>query len=201
MAAMRASLSTIAASPNGDLVVAADKELRLSGNLVVTGTLYVVGALTVVGPASISAANIIVYGAFTAAGQPLTITLTGNAPLGLSRALYETGGTLVCVGICTLRGTPRVPWARLVTTTGTSMRLTRAVDWEHGHMIAVSTGADLSIHTLDTAAGDTITFAPPLPATIGGSFRNFDYGLTLDTRPEVALLNRSIQVCHMKLII
>ena len=31
-------------------------------------------------------------------------------------------------------------------------------------MIAVSTGADLSIHTLDTVAGDTITFVGTIGA-------------------------------------
>ena len=196
MAAVRDSVSRIAASPSGDVVVPADKELRLTGNLVVTGTLYVVGALTVVGTASISAANIVVYGAFTAINQQLTITLTGTSSLGIfpPPTLLETGGTFLCAGLCTLHGTPRVPWTRLATTGG-SPRLAAAVDWERGNVVAVSTGADVSKHTLTAVSGDTITFTPPLSGVAGGSLRALDYGLTLDTRPEVALLNRSIQAC------
>ena len=193
MAPVRAPATAIAASSNGDLVVQADRELRLRGALVVTGTLYVVGELTVVGAASIVAANIVVYGAFTAVGQPLTVTLTGTVPMGIAQDVTETGGTLLCAGVCTLRGVPRVPWTRLVSAGGSSVRLARAVDWEVGAAIAVSRGSDVSVHALTSVSGDTVGVTPAL-AMAGGTLRALDYGLTLDTRPEVALLNRSIQV-------
>ena len=49
------------------------------------------------------------------------------------------------------------------------------------------------MHTITGGGGTAISISPGLQAT-GGSLQALDYGLSLDTRPEVALLTRSITI-------
>ena len=71
--------------------------------------------------------------------------------------------------------------------------MAQSVDWVAGDQVAVSSGADYTIHTIGGGSTQSISISPGL--TVGsGSLQSLDYGLSLDTRPEVALLTRSVTI-------
>ena len=191
---MAPSLSSLVAPTsisNGDLVVAYNQNMMLSGSMTVTGTLYIMGALTVTGTSSLTAGNIVVHGSFSCVNHALTITLNGATPPALPETLPATSGMFACLGTCTLTGAARVPWARAASGAGSSMLIaSSSVDWVVGDKLAVSTGPDFTTHTVTSVSGSTLSVAPALPAPLAGTLRNFANGLALDTRTEVALITR-----------
>ena len=191
---MAKTLATISAPIRSGVnaTVPFDSVYYLNGNLVVNGTLFVIGALRVAGPSTITAANIVVYGEFTSVGFPLRIVLTGTTPVALSIMVQETGGTLMCFGTCTLTGTPQVAWTRLTGASGSTISLAKPVAWAVGDKIAISNGQSYTIHTITSNSGSLSV--SPAPSVALGSLSALAHGLSLDTRPEVALLNRTVQI-------
>lgn len=187
---------TTDASGNMDVTVPPDRQLSLSGDLDLRGSrLWVMGSLRVTGAATLAANDVIVYGELVAEGKPFNLRLVGQRPIALSDAIFEEGGTLLCLGRCALSGARRVPWARLSGGASDAIETSSATDWAPGEVLAVSDEHGVSYHAVTGASAGTLRVTPPLRAGApGGTFRNLPYGLSLDTRPSAALLNRSVSV-------
>jgi cell migration-inducing and hyaluronan-binding protein len=164
-------------------LVAGDRDIAItSGSILVKG-----GALTV-GTAAYP---------FT---KRATITLTG-ANTGADIA--GCGEKFICVtggGTLTMAGENRESWTRLNVTAAkgaTSLTLEGAVKWRAGdRLVIASTDFDMNQAeevTVSSVSGQTVTFTPALKYTHFGEVQNFG-GKSVDSRAEVALVNRNITV-------
>ena len=165
---------------------------------------------------SLSAQSIVVHGELVCGSResPFThqfdITLTGNPDDSLSMDMDSAMnmGTKVLAamggGRISLHGEPRTSWVMLDDTTlpgATTLRLSKQTDWRTGDRIVVTSTSDdmeeAEMRTITATNGLEISLDSPLEHRHFGeqqTFTNDRQSWTLDTRAEVALLNRNIRI-------
>ena len=165
---------------------------------------------------SLSAETIMVHGEFVCGSResPFThqfdITLTGNADNLSSTDMPSTMGMGTKViaamggGRISLHGEPRSSWVMLDATTlpgASSLRLSEQTDWRAGDTIVVTSTSDdmeeAEVRTITATNGLEITLDSPLAHRHFGEqqvFSNDEQSWTVDTRAEIALLNRNIRI-------
>ena len=165
---------------------------------------------------SLTAQSITVMGEFVCGSREspfthqLDITLTGDpadeSPMNMDSAMDMGSKVLAAMGggRISLHGEPRVSWVMLDATTlpgATTLRLSEQTDWRAGDRIVVTSTSDdmeeAELRTITAMDGLEITLNAPLEHRHFGEqqmFSNDEQSWTLDTRAEVALLNRNIRI-------
>jgi cell migration-inducing and hyaluronan-binding protein len=191
-----------------NVVIPAGKKIVLEGTTANLKSLVIEGEL-VAGDKdiAITSGSILVKGGKLTIGtaaypylKRATITLTG-ANTGADSA--GCGEKFLCVtmnGTLSLYGEARESWTRIQGTLSkgaTTMTLSSPVKWRAGDRIVIaSTDFDMNQAeevTVSSAGGTTLTFAPALKYAHFGEVQTFD-GKSVDSRAEVALVNRNITV-------
>jgi cell migration-inducing and hyaluronan-binding protein len=191
-----------------NVVVPAGKKIVLEGATANLKSLVIEGEL-VAGDRdiAITSGSVLVKGGKLTVGtvaypylKRATITLTG-ANTGADVA--GCGEKFLCVtmnGTLSLYGEARESWMRIqgsVSKGATTMNLSSPVKWRAGDRIVIaSTDFDMNQAeevTVSSVNGSTLTFAPALKYAHFGEVQTWD-GKSVDSRAEVALVNRNITV-------
>ncbi len=201
--------------PNGKHIVL-DEAVELQ-SLTVNGTLECANQ-----DLSLTAESILVHGEFVCGSReaPFThqfdITLTGDPDDSVSMEMdsdmtmhssMDMGTKVLAAmggGRISLHGEPRTSWVMLDATTlpgATSLRLSEQSDWRVGDRIVVTATSDdmeeAEVRTITAVNGLDITLDSSLAYRHFGEqqvFSNDEQSWTVDTRAEVALLNRNIRI-------
>lgn len=171
---------------------------------------------------ALNAESIMVHGEFVCGSreEPFThqfdITLTGqqvdesmmDMPAGMhSHSSMNMGNKVLAAmggGRISLHGEPRSNWVMLDATTlpgATTLQISTPTDWRAGDRIVITSTSDdmdeAEVRTITSIDNLEITLDAPLEYRHFGEqqvFSNDEQTWTLDTRAEVALLNRNIRI-------